>query len=235
MKRISAIVFLFIFSLFFFNHSKHALGFESSGGDKNFSYYFLSLFFDSKTGTVALDEKNGAAVDLTNYNLTKDAGTGSQFYAKVIDSKNQPESFSEKGDRFFLGKWEMRRYWDGIGKDKKPTGGSEIIDKGPVSVSVPYFPDGQKIEIYDTKTNKLALSVDVSKFSKVTTVAVNQAGNISNASQPAAENASAQTVPKQSFPWLWIAVGVFVLLIIGAGFIFYKRYKGINEQIPPPV
>jgi hypothetical protein len=218
-------------------------GFESSVGNKNFSYYSLYLFFDSKANTISLDEKSGpggSAVDLTNYNLTKDAGTGSQFYAKVVGSKNQPEIFSGNSDKFFLGKWEMRRYWDGIGKDKKPTGGSEIIEKGSVSVSVPYFPDGQKIEIYDSKTEKLALTLDISKFSKPGAVpsggsaaAGNGLGASSGASaNPAGLSQSQMAAANSVISWGWLlGLAVFFILII-VGIAFYWRYRKNKKQEP---
>ncbi|MDI6777785.1 MAG: hypothetical protein QMD77_01190 [Patescibacteria group bacterium] len=250
MKRISAITLLLILSLFFSDCQKPALGFEASTDGKNFSYYALYLFFDSKANTVALDEKSGpggSAVDLTDYNLTKDTGAGSQFYVKIISSKNQPEIFSGKSDKFYLGKWELRRYWDGIGKDKKPTGGSEIIDKGSISVSVPYFSDGQKIEIYDAKTEKLSLSVDVSKFSKPEAVkpggsatASNGLGTPSGASAtPAGTVAVSQnqmTAVGSASSWEWLIVLIiFIVLIAGAAVLYwrYRKYKKTLESEKP--
>ena len=54
--------------------------------------------------------------------------------------------------------------WDGIDKNGKATGGSKILDEGNLRVSIPYFADGQVIEIFDAKSDELVMSIDVSSF-----------------------------------------------------------------------
>lgn len=240
MKRSSVIISLLLLSLSP-AFQKSAFGFEPTSQKKNFSYYFLSLYFDSKANTVALSEKEGStgqAVDLTNYNLTKDSGSGSQFFAKVINSGDEAEKFSDGDDRFYLGKWEMRKFWDSIGKDKEPTGGSEIVDKGTVSVSIPYFPDGQKIEIYDAKTEELALSVDISKFSKPGAAQKNLAssgglapvsGQSGSASSQAGQLAAAGGSSLGVIAWLIVIV--FVLALAGGGIFLYYRYRNYKKVL----
>lgn len=223
-KKIS-LAFICLNVIFLFS-CLNVLAFSSTEENKNPSYYFLSLTYDSEANSVSLNP-GGFAVDVTDINLTDDTGSGSQFFAKVIDGNAKPIQFKNGTDKFFLGHWKMVKFTEGYRDPvtKKRVGGGPVaIKKGGVKTTVPYFPDGQKIEIYDAKTDKLALSVDVSKFSKVATAA-SQVKNVSSANQPSAENTSAQTVPKQGFPWLWIAAGVVALLIIGATLVLYRRYK----------
>lgn len=217
----------------------NVLAFSSTEENKNPAYYFLSLAYDSEANSVSLNP-DGFAVDVTDINLTNDTGSGSQFFAKVIGGDAKSIQFKSGTDKFFLGQWKMVKFteghWDPVTK-KRVGGGPVAIKKGGVQATVPYFPDGQKIEIYDAKTNKLAVSADVSKFSQPETAA-SQVGNASSAnqtatSQPATQNAATQTAPKQGFPWFWIAVGFFILLLAGVAFILYKRYKKYKSQILP--
>lgn len=213
----------------------NALAFSPTVENKNPAYYFLSLTYDSEANSVSLNQ-SGFAVDVTDINLTDDTGSGSQFFAKVIDRNAKPVQFKNGTEKFFLGHWKMVKFTEGyrdpISK-KRVGGGSVAVKKGGVQATIPYFPDGQKIEIYDARTNSPTLSVDVSKFSKVATAAEPSNAAASGAtSQPTVENASSQAVPEQGFPWIWIAIGFILLMIIGAVFAVYKKRKQAAEQQP---
>jgi hypothetical protein len=238
--KISKATLIATMAILVFGIAKYSIAFVSTPQNTEMAYYFLLLSYNSKDYTVKLDDQNSLGkipLDVTNSSVTKDTGSGSQFYACVIDSTGQREIFSNNGDKYFLGKWVFRIFWDQV-KGGRATGGSNDVGNGDVQVTVPYFPDGQKIEIYDTRTNKLTLSVDVSKFSKTQINAASLNSSDKDGSdqlainQPPAKNLPVQTTPKQSLSWIWIAAGAFVLIIIGVVLLFLKRHTSSKSPLP---
>lgn len=217
-----------------------AFAFFPTAQNEKFSYYFLVLMYDAKSGAINLDEKNEQGkipLDLTNINLTQDTGSGSQFYAKVINSKSSAETFQGGSKKFFLGKWKLRRFWDNFDKNN-PTGGMETAQAGKIQVTVPYFPDGQKIEIYSASDNKLALTVDVSKFAQTS------AGNMKNDSMPGNSNAlspsanqatnqfsnQTQAATAANGRWQWIAIFIILILIIAlVTFLLIRKFGRVQK------
>ena len=102
---------------------------------------------------------------LDDYNATRDTGSGSQFYAKVASFNGKDKVFENGSDKFHLGEWQLVMFWDGVDENGNTIGGSEELEEGEVKVGVPYFSDGKTINIHEANTDKLALSIDVSKFS----------------------------------------------------------------------
>ncbi len=134
---------------------------------KDRQYYIINFFYSAKKNVLKLNDNfNKNPISIGEVYYTRDSGSGSQFYAQVINSKGEAEKIQDGSDRFYLGEWEMRLYWDGIDEQGNMTGGAKEIDGREVTVSVPYFPDGQTVNIYEAKTDRLALCINVSQFSK---------------------------------------------------------------------
>lgn len=132
---------------------------------KRFSYYLLKLHFNRIENTITL----ARPISLTDRNCTYDDGSKSQFYAQVVGIDNQRKTFAMNGtNRFYLGKWNLLIFWDGIDKNGKMTGGRKLLDERHVRVTVPHFPDGLALEVYRTKDDTLAMSTDISDFSTET-------------------------------------------------------------------
>ena len=110
------------------------------------SYYLISLTWDSVNNTLGL--KEGTNPELTMTSLVKDSGSGSQFYATLLNAQGQYAINSKKTTwKYYLGKWEL------------PSGKKQ----GEIKVTVPYSATSAKLIVADAKTNKIALQIDISK------------------------------------------------------------------------
>ncbi len=125
-------------------------------------YYYFIFYYNTIDNSLKLNaNSNLKPIGLTDMNLTYDIGQGSQFYAKVFGFDGKAKNFKEGSDRFYLGKWTFL-----IFKDGQRFSEVEVENEGEVRVSVPYFPDGSYVNIYDAKNDQLKLSIDVSSFSQ---------------------------------------------------------------------
>ena len=177
-------------------------------------HYSIPVVWDSKNNTLA--PKQGAKVVLTQDNLMKDTGTGSQFYARVINFSNQPEAFQKNEYKLYLGQW-------------KADASSQTSE---INVTVPYFVDGSKVIFFDAKSTKAALSVDVSSLAKITQpVAKTQSGTQAVKSVVPAAKAPVKKSSGSS-AILWIVLSILVVLILAGGGYFFWRWKKKGMQQP---
>lgn len=174
-------------------------------------FYTLSLHYKAATKEVGLAETNHfPTVEVGSANQTVDTGTGSQFYARVLDDRGNVLAGEDGSSKFYLGQWSTELYWDGEG-----TGGSEQRPERDVRVSVPYFARGHRIEIRDAKSNELKLSIDVSRFAEAVTL------------EEAEKDAEKNNPPKEPMPsatWAFIVLGALGVLALAA--YIYKRRSG---------
>lgn len=165
------------------------------------SYYLISLTWDSEKNTLSL--KDGTNPGLTMTSLTKDSGTGSQFYAMLADAQGKfAISSKTKTEKYFLGKWEL------------PSGQKQ----GEIKFTVPFLPTGAKLIIADAKTDKTALEVDISKLSHPVTAPVTK--------KAIAAPTQAKLPTSQTSKILgWIIIVVILLILGGGGYWLYRFYK----------
>lgn len=171
------------------------------------SFYLLSLVWDSEKNTLASAGGGDAAV-LSSQNILKDTGSGSQFYARVINFENKPEAFKKGVYKIFLGQWKL----DGDSK------------KGEVKISIPYFENGSKVVIFNAKDKKTALSVDVSKMAKRKSASGKSSAAKAAVKTPAAAGATTYQIGGHS-PAYWWTMRVLALLILGGGGYFIWRWR----------
>ena len=87
-----------IFILFF-------LPIKSFGQDSNSTtekeYYILNFTYDSEKQSVSLnDDKDlGGAISVGKNNYSQDTGSGSQFYAQLIDINGQTKIFPDESNK----------------------------------------------------------------------------------------------------------------------------------------
>ena len=167
------------------------------------SYYLLSVYWDSESNALSL---NGDAA-LTEQNLLKDTGSGSQFYARVIDFSNKAKVFQSGDAKMYLGKWE-------------PKGDPKKVEQ---KITVPYFSDGQKVIIFDTKEKKAKLTVSVIKLAKVKKTTTSAA--VKSPSAPAQPIApQVYSIGGHSAAYWW-TMRILILLILGGGGYFIWRWR----------
>jgi hypothetical protein len=127
-------------------------------------YYWFDMKYNAKENSLQLVENKPPYTSSHDYNCNESWQpiSESQYYAKVVSSisTNITKIFADGTDKFYLGKWRLILFWDG-----PKGGGSREVDEGVIRVCVPYFPDGKRINIYDAKSNEMALSIDVSSLS----------------------------------------------------------------------
>jgi hypothetical protein len=196
-------------------------------------FYILRLNYNFKENVLKLSNDaylENLAID--NHNYTNDSGSNSQFYARVKDVSNQYEIFRNKKDRFYLGQWQQPIYFlDKIDKNGKMTSESTPLDKGDIKISVPYFYQGKTVEIYGAKTNKLALSIDVSKFAKVPLeklIALHPELKQNNPPSETAPQTQENKTSKTSRWWLWLLLLIPPIII---GIFFFWRYRKNKEVL----
>lgn len=191
-------------------------------------YYVLYLTYDKGAGTLRLSaEDNVFPVSVDLYDFTRDDGSGSQFYARVLNSNNEEQTFSNKSNQYYLGQWDLNLFWDGMTADGKPKGGAKEVNKRDIKVSIPYFRDGKLIEIYNTQTNELALSVNVDAFSQNKgpgEIVVPLPDKKTSADEQKAE-AEKEKLQKTT-SWVVYAI-IFVIVIAGGGLVIWFVKKGL--------
>ncbi len=200
MKKIFISVLISIFTVPFF-----ALAAENTATSANQSYYLLSVIWNSEKNSLSL---NGD-VTLTSQNLLKDTGSGSQFYARVINFSDKPEPFKVGDYKLFLGKWQL----DGSAK------------KGEVKVTVPYFVDGSKVILVDSRSKKIILAVDVSKLAKVKTSAANAGKKVTVSAKTPAAGALTYQIGGHSAAYWWTMRILILAILVGGGYGVYRWRK----------
>lgn len=170
------------------------------------SHYLIQVFWDASDNSLALRENSQPV--LTTENLLEDIGSGSQFYARVINFSNKAKVFESGDAKLFLGKW-------------KP---GESAEKTEVKITVPYFADGSKVMIFRSDDKKAVLSVDVSKLAtRKTTQASPQANP--------AQFTGAQTylIGGHTAAYWW-TMRIIFLLILGSGGYFIWRWRKKKKE-----
>jgi len=135
-----------------------------AGGNKDHRYYGLNLHYKTSTNSVSLADKKPVFLTDCNFNASSFHRSGSQFYACVIDAEGRPCIFKDGTDRFYLKEFILIVFWDGVDEKGKLHGGMKLLEEGDVRVSIPYFPEGRRIEIHDISNDEIVLTVDVSRF-----------------------------------------------------------------------
>jgi hypothetical protein len=187
------------------------------------SYYLISLTWDSEKNTITInkDQSGKPKVSLSDESLTKDNGSGSQFYAFMVNAKLQYAVFDKKNKstryKYFLGQWEI----------------PESQKQGEIKITIPFLEGASKIYILDAKTNKLAASVDVFALSggKV-------APKVNTPVPTSLKNNNLQTIQTSSKSTVlgWVIVIVIILILGGVGYWLYRFYKKRkNAKIIDPV
>lgn len=174
-------------------------------------YYLIPIVWDAKNNTIGL--KQGVSVSLTKENLTKDTGSGSQFYARVINFNNQSEIFPNGQAKIFLGNWQAEKNSDNTGID----------------VTVPAYKDGRVVVIYDAITKKVVFTSNVSKFSRLK---VAKTQSQSKVSVPA--NLQTSQIKSQPSAIWWLTGIIVLLLIIGAvSYLIYRwrKKKKVSQDL----
>jgi hypothetical protein len=190
-------------------------------------FYYISVLYNSSSNSIKLDQSK--PVEITDINFTRDTGSGSQFYAQVVDFHGTPKNFANGKDKFYLGKWEIFVFWDGFDKNGKPTGGSKKVEEGVTEISIPYFTDGKTVNIFDSKTDQFSLSVDVSKFG---TKNINDSQNVQSKTEMTQEEKIAKqkrSKTRNSYIVMSILI-LFTIIIAVIVYIFYRKYFGTNES-----
>ena len=172
----------------------------------------MPLHYNKAEHRLSLETSKNDKVDIGTVNLTRDNGSGSQFYAKVIGSDNKALKLSDERDRFYLGEWNLVMYYDTINSS-----GNKQLNESDIRVSVPYFTNGKTVEIYDAKSHSLSLSVDVSKFAE---------GSIYSGSGRGIQSENYTDEKKEggkTFPYSWaILIAALLGVIIFAYFLYIK-------------
>ena len=203
-KKILAVCIL----LFFFAPALSLAADEAqNAGDP--SYYLLSVYWDSESNVLSL---NGD-VALTSQNLLKDTGSGSQFYARVINFNNKAKVFQSGDTKMFLGKWETKG----------------DVKKVEMKITVPYFSDGQKVVIFDAKEKKTKLVVNVVKFAKIQKAA--QSAQTKNASASAQSNVPQTYLIGGHTAAYWWTMRIIILLLLGGGGYFIWRWRKKKKMV----
>lgn len=169
-------------------------------------YYLLKVEWNSEDNSLKL-ASGDSPVSLTDKNILSDTGSGSQFYARVINFNDKAKVFQSGDAKMFLGKWE-------------PKGDAKKVE---VKITVPYFSDGQRVIIFDAKEKKVKLVANVMSFAKVKKAATSAA--VKSSSAPA-QSASPQTylIGGHSAAYWW-TMRILILLILGGGGYFFWRWR----------
>jgi cbb3-type cytochrome oxidase subunit 3 len=207
-KTLVVISFCFFLPLFAL-----AAGESASAGDQ--LYYSFSVTWDSENNVLTFDGGKDV-VNLTEENLLKDTGSGSQFYARVINFDNKAKYFSKGNAKLYLGQWKLE------GSSKK----------GEVKITAPYFADGSKIVIFKTSDKKVALVIDVSNLAKTKTSsenggAVKAKKKTNGQSQPA--GVQTYLIGGHSAAYWWTIRIVISLVLIGIAGYFVYRWRRKKE------
>lgn len=215
---------LFALVLYFIFQINPCCGAKNSEQEKN-KYYQIQFDFNYQKNAIKLSNDENFPLSVSGSIAPIEDWKNSQFYAKVLNFDNKYNIFANRNERWYLGKWRQSiRFWDNIEKGKLSSG-SEIIDEVQVKTSVPYFYDGKKIEIYDAKTHKIVLDIDISKFAQVSPEKLAQIHPEFN--QKARPNTDNDTKSKVSWNWQWTVV--IILVIIAAVFVYWRfRAKKMN-------
>jgi hypothetical protein len=180
-------------------------------------HYLLTVIWDSPNNTLSL--KDGTNPELTMTSLTKDSGTGSQFYSLLVDTQGRfAISSKTKTPKYFLGKWEL------------PSGQKQ----GEIKFTVPFLSTGAKIVIMDANTDKKALEVDVSKLSSSVSASTTKTKKAISA--PVQENLQTPQVSNKSVIWGWVIMIITILILGGGGYWLYRFYKKRKDAkaLEPP-
>lgn len=210
MKKVLAI---FTVALLFAPFFALAAGNTATSTKQN--YYLITVTWDSESNSLS----PSGNITLTDQNLLKDTGAGSQFYARVINFSNKPEPFQPGNYKIYLGQWKL----NGSAK------------KGEIKVTVPYFADGSKVALIDSQSKKIVLVGDVSKLAKVKTSAAANAGKTVAASQnvPAA-SAVTYLIGGHSAAYWWTMRILILAILIGGGYFIWrwrkKKKAGLNTS-----
>ena len=163
-----------------------------------YKFYLLPLVWNPADNTLKLQDSQ--KVTLTNEDLTRDPGTASQFYARVINPANQPEVFANGKAKLYLGEW-------------KPSAGNQSTN---IRITIPTFLDGQKVIIFVASGGKIAMSADVSQFAVANAVA---SANQGQSGQKKPSNLIKIYPKKQAATTLslWAIAGriIFFILVLG--------------------
>lgn len=134
-----------------------AVGFSNCEAGEGQRFYTLFLHYNSERETVVLSCKpNPIPFSVDKYRFTEEKDwedENSQFFAQVIGKDGQAKQLQGR-NKFFLGRWKLIMFWDGPNG-----GGSKEVPEGEVRVSVPYFPNGKEVRIFNVRSGKLALTV----------------------------------------------------------------------------
>jgi len=179
-------------------------------------HYLLTLVWDSTSNTLSL--KDGTTPELTPTSLTKDSGTGSQFYAMLANAQGKfAISSKTKTPKYYLGKWEL------------PSGQKQ----GEIKITVPYIATSTKLIIADAKTDKVALNVDISKLSRPVAAPVTKKAIAVPTQYKLPTNSNNSVILG------WVIIIVIILILGGGGYFayrFYKKRKSAKElsSLNPP-
>jgi len=141
------------------------------------------------------------------------------------DRKIQPEtgyvseviSFDKKILYSFLFEVPLVIYVDEIDSETgRFIGKTEILDETDFSLIIPYFPNGEKINIYNPEKEKI-LEIDISSFSE-------------KCEEDMCESDKKIEDKKQKNN-SYVFLVIFLLLIIISGFIIFKRLKSEKQNM----
>lgn len=219
-KKISFVILAasFLFGLWLADFSYA----DNTGDGLKENFYVIYVNCNIKTKELQLSENDSRlSVTVDIYNFTDDKGSGSQFYATVIDSNGNKKTFKSDKEKFFLGDWSQKfmRFYDGINERGQLIGGSEKIEEREIKISIPYFPDGQRIDIFESGTDKLALSIDVSEFSK--RIVITKETEVINQQE-------VQPAEAKSYRFIILLIITIIIAII-AGVFLWRKYKASKE------
>ncbi|MBD3244552.1 MAG: hypothetical protein GF335_01010 [Candidatus Moranbacteria bacterium] len=191
-------------------------------------YYVLSLIYKPSEKKIHInpDTSNFDFISIGYMNKIYDTGEGSQFYAKISDESKSFIQFKNKSDRYYLGEWIPLAFYDGFDENDEPFSYSEEIEEMEVQPTIPYHPQAQKLNIYDAKTDELALSVDVSRFAK----SKEQLESEQGLKKPAVKQDSKSENKPIEYIWIIPLVGAILLIAGGSVYIFWKQRKKIMEK-----
>lgn len=197
MKKISIAVAFAVFAPLF----SFAAG-EAQNANAR-SHYLLPVEWDSETNSL----KPNGNISVTKENLLKDTGSGSQFYARVINFSNKAKVFPDGDAKLFLGAWKA------AGDEKKIS----------LKITVPYFPDGQKVIIFNADDKKAVLAANVSKFAKTKPTAQN--------GQKTVQAPLSQTyrIGGRSAAYWWTMRFLVLAVLIGGGYFLWRWRKKKKE------